>query len=240
VTDDSGVSEDRVAVGGRAEDRPAGSDQADQRRAQILRAALEVIAERGFADTRIADVAERVDVSSALVVYYFKTKDRLLAEAIRYAEDLWYEEGTKRLAAQPTALARLEELVRLTCLPQSDPDMAAEAWTLWLDLWAQAIRQPAVGAVREEFDERWRQTIRQVVRDGQDDGEFAALDADDFAVSLSALLDGFAVQIALGDPVVGPQRAFELSMRLAAAHLGFTWTPTARKRPGKRPPRARR
>jgi len=32
------------------------SEAADQRRAQILQAAIDVISERGYADTRIADV----------------------------------------------------------------------------------------------------------------------------------------------------------------------------------------
>jgi len=59
---------------------------AEQRREQMLRAALEVISERGYPDTRIADVAERIGISPALVIYYFKTKDQLLTEAIRYSE----------------------------------------------------------------------------------------------------------------------------------------------------------
>jgi hypothetical protein len=46
----------------------------------------------------------------------------------------------------------------------------------------------------------------------------------DFAVLLSALLDGLAVQIALSDPAVDASRAYELSMRFAAGQLGFTWT----------------
>ena len=66
---------------------------ADQRREQMLRAALEVIADRGYADTRIADVAERTGISPALVIYYFKTKDQLLTEAIRY----------RRTSGTPTA-----------------------------------------------------------------------------------------------------------------------------------------
>ena len=66
---------------------------ADQRREQMLRAALEVIQERGYAESRIADVAERAGTSPALVIYYFKTKDQLLTEAIRFYEDSWYAEG---------------------------------------------------------------------------------------------------------------------------------------------------
>jgi AcrR family transcriptional regulator len=212
----------------------------DVRRTQILRAALDVIVDRGYSDARITDVAERVAVSPALVMYYFRTKDHLLAEATRYAEDLWYEEGTRRMKAIPSAAGRLEELVRMTCLPQPGKGLS-ESRSLWLDLWAQAMRQPAVRTVREEFDEHWRETIRQIARDGQAAGEFADVDADDFALSFSALLDGFAVQIALADPVAGVERCFELSMRFAAGQLGFEWP--GPPRPPPRPsaaPRPRR
>ena len=76
--------------------RPNGAPgTADSRREQMLRAALEVIAERGYADTRIADVAERIGISPALVIYYFKTKDQLLTESIRYLDNIWYADGQR-------------------------------------------------------------------------------------------------------------------------------------------------
>jgi len=195
---------------------------ADQRREQMLQAALEVIVERGYADTRIADVAERTGASPALVIYYFKTKDQLLTEAIRYSEDSWYEAGTQRMTAIGTAAGRLEELIAMTCLPEDDFD--PNLWLLWLDLWAQSARNPGVAAVRQKFDERWRDMIRSLVQAGQDAGEFAAVGAEEFAVTLSALLDGFAVPIALEDPQVTPARAFELSMKYASGQLGFPWS----------------
>ena len=45
--------------------RADGSGTADQRREQMLRAALEVIDERGYPETRIADVAERARYAAA-------------------------------------------------------------------------------------------------------------------------------------------------------------------------------
>jgi AcrR family transcriptional regulator len=204
---------------------------AEERREQMLRAALEVIVERGFPETRIADVAERAGASPALVIYYFKTKDQLLTEAIRYAEDGWYDAGRRRLSGIPTAAGRLEELVAMSCLPEADSEPRV-SWVLWLDLWSQAARHAEVAAVRARFDERWRQTISALVREGQLAGEFHASDPDDFAISLSALLDGFAVQIALEDPVVDPAKAFGASMRFAAAELGFSWTPRRARRSG--------
>ena len=204
---------------------------ADLRRDHMLRCALEVIAERGFPETRIADVADRAGTSPALVIYYFKTKDSLLTEAMRFAEDSWYDLGARRMGVIDSAAERLEEIVAMTCLPQADAELP-DSWALWLDLWAQSVRHPEVARVREEFDAHWRDTIAGVVRDGQRSGEFTDVDAGDFAISLSALLDGLAIQIALDDPVVSPTRAFEVSMGYAAQTLGFAWR-SAKPRSGK-------
>jgi AcrR family transcriptional regulator len=200
---------------------------ADQRRGQMLSAALDVISERGFADTRIADIAERIGISPALVIYYFKTKDQLLTEAIRHYEDTWYAEGKLRMDALPTAAARLEEFVAMNLLPDSDPDLESN-WQLWLDFWVQAARNPGVAVLRRDSDVRWREIIVSLVRAGQEGGEFANIDPHPFAIFLSALLDGLTVQIALDDPVVDPVSAFELCMRYIADHLGFEWAPSGR------------
>ena len=197
---------------------------ADQRREQMLQAAREVIEERGYAESRIADVAERAGTSPALVIYYFKTKDQLLTEAIRYSEDNWYAAGTRRMEQIPTAAGKLEEIVAMCCLPEADAEPET-SWVLWLDLWSQAVRHPEVASVRQKFDERWRELISSLVVAGQEAGEFGRVDPAEFSVLLSSLLDGLAVQIALADPTVRPARAFELAMGFAAAQLGFTWTP---------------
>ena len=201
---------------------------ADQRRAQMLHAALEVISERGYADTRIADVAERAGVSPALVIYYFKTKDHLLTEAIRYYEEHWYAVGQRRMADMTTAAARLEEIVAMSCLDEADPDPRG-SWTLFLDFWAQAARNPEVGSVRQKSDERWRDQIADLVMAGQAAGEFRQVDPESFAITLSTLLDGLTIQVALNDPVVDSLRAFELSMAFVAGQLGFDWTPGLRR-----------
>ena len=206
---------------------------ADQRREQMLRAALEVIAERGYADTRIADVAERTGISPALVIYYFKTKDRLLTEAIRYLDNLWYADGQRRMAALPTAAARIEEIVAMTCLPEADTEPHS-SWTLWLDFWTLAARSPEVAKLRQKDDERWRDMISSVVRYGQESGEFSEVDPGNFSILLCSLLDGLAIQVALEDPVVDPARAFELCMLFIADQLGFTWDGSHGRRGGNR------
>jgi AcrR family transcriptional regulator len=203
----------------------------DDRRDQILRSALDVISERGYPDTRISDVAERAGVSPALVIYYFKTKDRLLTEAMRHGEDAWYDRGSRRLSEHGSAARRLEELVAMSTLTEPEDD-TGETWAIWLDLWAQSVRNTGVAKVRQEFDEHWRQTIRSIVTDGREAGEFREVDVDEFVLGLSAMLDGFAIQIGLSDPVVTPERAFETSMHFCAESLGFDSTNHRRSKTG--------
>jgi AcrR family transcriptional regulator len=201
----------------------------DQRRDQMLLAAAVLISERGFSETRISDVAERVGASPALVVYYFGTKDRLLTAALRYSETAFYAAAEEMLTRTRSLRRRLETLVDLTCVPQGTDDVPA-AWGLWFDLWAQAFRQPQVEQDRIELDQRWRDLIERVVHEGVDAGEVAAVDAEEFAVTFSCLLDGLSIQVALKDPVVAPDRAFRIAMSFASRELGFAWKPRSSRR----------
>jgi len=210
-----GVKADSVAV-------------ADQRRDQMLEAAAALIAERGFAETRIADVARRVGASPALVIYYFGTKDTLLTEALRWSEQSFYAAADELLASTTSMVKRLDTLVRLTCVPQTQDEVPG-GWGLWFDLWAQAFRHPEVKKDRVELDQRWRSMVAQVVRDAIQDGEIGAVDAEEFAVAFAALLDGLSIQVALGDPVVDPERAHRIAMKFAAASLGFDWKSPRRR-----------
>ena len=199
------------------------ADTADQRREQMLRAAIAVIEERGFPETRIADVAARAGTSPALVIYYFKTKDQLLTEALRFAEDAWYEAGTRRMAAISSAAGRLEELVAMNFLVEVEGEPTS-SWLLWLDLWAQSVRQPEVASVRQKFDERWREMIATLVLAGQEAGEFGAgrrrgVCGDDDRPAGRAGHPDRARR-----PSVDPGRAFELGMRFASGQLGFEWS----------------
>ena len=116
-------------------------------------------------------------------------------------------------------------LVRTTCVPAGEGEIPG-SWGLWFDLWAQAFRHPEVKKDRIELDQRWRDTIAQVVRDGQAAGEIGrSVDADDFAITFSALLDGLSIQVALDDPVVDAGRAFAIAMAFAARDLGVGWRP---------------
>ena len=111
------------------------------------------------------------------------------------------------------------------CLDDDDEPEPDGTWQLWLDFWAQAARNAEAAVVRRKSDEMWRATIADLVQAGQDAGEFTKVDKEQFAIGLSALLDGLTIQIALDDPAIDSVGAFELSMHFVANQLGFDWTP---------------
>ena len=60
----------------------------EERRGEIVRAALEVIAERGYRGASLAAVAERVGLTQQGLLHYFPTKDALLV-AVLEERDQW-------------------------------------------------------------------------------------------------------------------------------------------------------
>jgi AcrR family transcriptional regulator len=169
------------------------------RRPQILAAAAEVIAERGVAATRIADVAERSGVSPPAVLYWFDSKEKLLAEALTADDDRFYEELGERLDEAATPAERMVALIETAA---GDGDFA-----LWMELWTWALRDAELRTAREGFDSRWRAAIEAVIADGVACGEFGAtVDPSQMALAIAALIDGLTVQAALGDPEVSVSR----------------------------------
>ncbi|MER6950583.1 TetR/AcrR family transcriptional regulator [Nonomuraea sp. NPDC000554] len=59
----------------------------ESRREEILLAALDVFAERGYTGASIASIAERVGLSQQGLLHYFPSKDRLLAEVLRLRDE---------------------------------------------------------------------------------------------------------------------------------------------------------
>ncbi|MER6999728.1 TetR/AcrR family transcriptional regulator [Streptomyces sp. NPDC000410] len=84
--------------------------RSEERRAEILRATLEVIAERGYRGASLGAVAERVGLTQQGLLHYFPTKDALLV-AVLEERDQWDTSGAHRSPGgwRPELLASLVE-----------------------------------------------------------------------------------------------------------------------------------
>ena len=91
---------------------------------------------------------------------------------------------------------------------------------LWIDLWVYARHHPDTAVAQRRFHRRWRQTIEDIVREGMDAGEWTVDDPADVSQRLSALTDGLAVHMVLGDPEHTPERYVSMSLPAAALVSG--------------------
>ena len=196
------------------------------RHQEILAAAARVITERGLAETRISDIAEEAGVSPGLILYYFESKDRLLAEALTFANDQFYVRTSREVRRLPSAVDQLRRLVELS-IPGYLPEYAPlDEWALWIEVWVRALRDAEMAKDREVLDERWRSQIADIVRAGKESGEFTTDTAvDELALRLACLIDGLAIQVVMRDSKVTGERMHRACMEVAARELGFELEP---------------
>ena len=205
-----------------------GNARGKDRRQEILDAAARVITERGLAETRISDIAERAGVSPGLILYYFESKDRLLSEALTFANDQFYLRMSREIRRIPSAREQLRRLIDLS-VPGHLPEYGrVDEWALWIEVWVRALRDPDMAKDREVLDQRWRSQIADIIRGGQTSGEFSStLDPDELSLRIAALIDGLAIQVIMNDSLVTAERMHRTTMEVAAQTLGFELEPAS-------------
>jgi len=181
------------------------------RRNEILAATSATIADRGLCETRIADIADHIGASPALILYYFPSKAALVTEALVYQDQMFHEAVKGELDNATTAAAKLNILIEASCPKPTRANGDPDGWVLWPAAWEMSRHDPTLAAARARLDESWRAQIASIVEEGIAAGEFTDVDASDFSIQLAALLDGLAIEVMLRDPTVDATRMRKLA-----------------------------
>jgi AcrR family transcriptional regulator len=189
----------------------------ERRRTEILEAARDVVLERGLANTRVADVADALGVSTGLIHYHFASKDELLIETLRHAADADIRRLEKLVAASADPVERVDRVLR-EYLPSPRGD---QTWLLWIDTWAAGLRNAALRDISEELDEAWVRVLEGVILAGVDAGRFTCEDARASAWRLATLLDGLGLQVVLHRKTMTRGQMLEHARTAAVHELGL-------------------
>ena len=161
-----------------------------RRREVLLRAALEVIGERGVGATTHRAVAQVADVPVATTTYYFSSLDELLEAAL----ELHVEDEVAKLAAVTSRVIDLQgtpaEIIAAVA-----GELAHAQSTPQFDLYVEASRRPSLRPVVARSLAAYRTLAEEVLR------RVGARDPELAAPLVVALLDGLSVQdAAIGEP----------------------------------------
>ncbi|MFI1809640.1 TetR/AcrR family transcriptional regulator [Streptomyces sp. NPDC020422] len=173
--------------------------RSEERRAEIVRAALEVIAERGYRGASLGAVAERVGLTQQGLLHYFPTKEALLV-AVLEERDRWDTSGGRDRG--PWRLDLMESLVEYNAMrPGIVQTFSA--------LLGESVTEdhPA----RAFFTERYtqvRESMAEVLRAEFGDELPGGLSPERAAPLLTAVMDGLQYQWLLDPDAVDMGASF--------------------------------
>src|SRR5215475_112195 len=160
----------------------AATDKYADRVEDILDAACLVISQSGSRALRMQDVARQAGASKALVHYYFKTREELLARAYSYVD----AKNRAQVMAQISPLEHgATRLARLLLFYFDDEASKRQEWVVWLELSSIATFDPNLRPTMEASFRNWIDLIERTIRDGIADGSIPqAIDPSEAAIRL--------------------------------------------------------
>ncbi len=139
---------------------------ADKREA-ILRAAIKVFAQKGYFNSKVADIAKKAGIADGTVYLYFKSKDEILHSIFDRAMEEFIAEGKREIAEIETADKRLERIAQLHLEKLgADRDLAV-VFQVELRGSTKFMEEFSGGGFAEYLD-----IIRHTISEGQKSGVF--------------------------------------------------------------------
>jgi TetR/AcrR family transcriptional regulator len=155
---------------------PKRARRKEKRPGELLAAALELFVEKGFAATRVEEVAQRAGVSKGTLFLYFPSKDELFKAVVRHS-----------LAGRFT-----EWDAEIDGFTGSSADLLRHGMQSW---WERVGNTPAAGITKlmlteahhfpemaafyqNEVVQPYHSLVRRILQRGVNSGEFAPLDAE--------------------------------------------------------------
>lgn len=186
----------------------------EQRKQQIRSAATRCFVRRGYAATRLLDIAREAGLSKGGVYFHYRAKEQLfhdiLESHLQALQNRWSFEPAADQPADRT-LSRL--LVAHLRTMEDDPDETR----LFNLLVTMAVQDPAFRSRLDEVFTVMHDLYRGVIERGIGEGVFAGPDADALADSVLALVTGMGSCSALdpeGKLAVRPEAVAENVLRM--------------------------
>jgi AcrR family transcriptional regulator len=167
---------------------------ATARRAQIVDAAIETVAELGLNQASFARIAERAGLSSTrLISYHFAGKDDLMQAVVDEVFSTAGQYIAPFVLAEPTPSAKLRGFIRGSARFYAEHRRHVVAVR---DVWANFRRPDGTQRFGMEAHEPEFEVVSQILREGQARGEFREFDPRVVAITLRQALDGLATLVA--------------------------------------------
>jgi AcrR family transcriptional regulator len=167
------------------------NDLLNLRRAQLTAAAYKVVAQKGYNDFTIKDIAEEAGLSTGLVHYYFKNKEDLLFKLLKEMNANLRDNLKKAL----TELTEPKDRLMAFCDEAFDlVDKEKAYFYVLIDFWAQMNHDNRIRQANVKLFQSYRDEISSIIEEGIAKGVFAAMDVKFTSVIIISLIQGTIIQ----------------------------------------------
>lgn len=190
------------------------AENAARRSLQMVEATLRSVARHGLNATTLASVSREAGLSQGVAVFYFESKDRLLAAAFRHHYEVYVDNWRQAIeAAADEPAARLAAVIRADFGPVV---FNREALAVWHAYWGEATARPIYAEISKEFEAERNTAVGALC------AEVAGCSLEqgrETATAIDALTDGLWLRAHLSQEWRGPDEPLRLTARAVARLL---------------------
>lgn len=164
----------------------------DDRREQILQAALLVFAHKGLAAAKIGDIATAAGLSHGLVYHYFASKDEIFTALVEQALDasLYLINGSLKHPGTP--LEKIRKMIE-TLIPAAYQEVGPYYFLMMIQAFTSDAVPAEVKSLAATKGNSYAELLIPVIIEGQKLGEIAPGDPQRMSVMFFALIQGLAI-----------------------------------------------
>jgi AcrR family transcriptional regulator len=186
-------------------------DVSEERKDQIMNAAEDVFAQKGFSDARMDDIAEETGLSKGTLYLYYKSKDDLI---IAILDRIFQREFRAFENLDLATISATEAIWAFVDTTAKDIKMMMRLLPITYEFMGLAFRNKFVRKTFKTYLNHYLDILIPVIQQGIDSGEFRPADPKEVAIAMGALLEGTLLLWVYDNSLIEPEIHLRSGMKL--------------------------
>ena len=159
----------------------------DNKKKQILDAALQIFVKRGYSDTRMDDIVGISGMSKGAIYHHYKSKHELFLDLIDFWEEFYFPNIFHKKYKNKTASGKLREITKDIILTFK---LKKYVFLAELEIWSLANHDEVVRDKTKVLYSNLINLFSSIIKEGIDSGEFKKINIHIAALSIMTSLQG--------------------------------------------------
>jgi len=168
-----------------------------EKRKLLIRTTYKLIAEFGFSNITLQDVADKAGVSKGIILYYFENKDELFASLLEWLVKKIESNIRVEVSKAETPVEKIKAYLNSTFFGIKEN---REFYKVYLDFLSQSAHDDALRKFNIYFYDQCRQIQTQMIKEGIEQKVFREVDLAESCVVFRSVIDGLNIRWLFDEP----------------------------------------